>query len=467
MSSNSNIPDFDSMSPEEMIAWMESLAKRQGADSSGFTTAADLDIEEIDPDTVDQSVVEQGYIPEGWTQERWDEQLSKEEAEKRARLQAQEAPSPADEQPVQISPPTIDEDESLDFATVSPDELMVWMESFTKQQMDDDVDSQADIPEPLVDPDDDISDPIHWLEGLAIPDEDNDVPDLTYLNDELDGVEDSDSMKWLASLANDNFPLVEDDVDEDIEDFLESLAQPDELDGDEIDSVPDDEAVDILSELNVLWDDDDEQPDTTLGEGVNAVASQTEQTALEDDEDEVLYIDDELMPDDELEDEDEVLFTDYALVSDDDTDALSGDLDIPDWLADADDVDVAEVPDWLTDTGNDHLVDSVLPEPELHSIVAPAQSASPVTADEPDNTPLQAAQEKVRQGDLEGALKDYEDVIRASQALDDMVSDLQALSQRAPYNTTPAVYRLLGDALMRKGDLQDALDAYRYALGLL
>jgi hypothetical protein len=32
------------MTPEEIMAWMESLAKRQGADSSGFTTAADVEI---------------------------------------------------------------------------------------------------------------------------------------------------------------------------------------------------------------------------------------------------------------------------------------------------------------------------------------------------------------------------------------------------------------------------------------
>lgn len=459
MSSNSNVPDFDSMSPEEMIAWMESLAKRQGADSSGFTTAADLDIEEIDPDTVDQSVVEQGYIPEGWTQERWDEQLAKEEAEKRTRLHAQEDQSPLDEQPIQMSPPVLDEEESLDFATVSPDELMAWMESFTQQQIDNDVDAQDDTSEPLVEPADDVRDPIHWLEGLALPDDDNDVSDLTYLSDDLDEVADSDSMKWLASLANDSLPLVEDDVDEDIEDFLESLAHPDALGDHELDSLPD-------------QDNDDKHPDTTLDDAsaeLDAVVNQIELTTLEDDEpdadDEVLYIDSELVSDDELDDDDEVLFTDYELVSDDDAsyDAdddianVTDDTDIFNWLADVDDVEVAEVPDWLTDTGDNPAI----PEPE------PMDVPEPIIPDEPDATPLQAAQEKVRQGDLEGALKDYEDVIRASQALDDMVSDLRALSQRAPYNATPAVYRLLGDALMRKGDLQEALDAYRYALGLL
>ena len=44
-----NMPDFDNMSQEEIMAWMETLAKRQGA-SEGFTTAADMDIAEVDPE---------------------------------------------------------------------------------------------------------------------------------------------------------------------------------------------------------------------------------------------------------------------------------------------------------------------------------------------------------------------------------------------------------------------------------
>ena len=55
-------PDFDSMSPEEVMAWMESLAKRQGA-SEGFTTSADMEIAEIDPDSV--QLDEPGYVPYG------------------------------------------------------------------------------------------------------------------------------------------------------------------------------------------------------------------------------------------------------------------------------------------------------------------------------------------------------------------------------------------------------------------
>lgn len=60
MSQTENTPNFDDMSPDEIMAWMESLAKRQGA-NEGFTTAADVDIPDIDPDTV--VIDEPGYVP--------------------------------------------------------------------------------------------------------------------------------------------------------------------------------------------------------------------------------------------------------------------------------------------------------------------------------------------------------------------------------------------------------------------
>lgn len=52
-------PDFDSMTPEEQMAWLESLAKRQGVRDEELTTAADLDI----PVPEDAQVDEPGYVP--------------------------------------------------------------------------------------------------------------------------------------------------------------------------------------------------------------------------------------------------------------------------------------------------------------------------------------------------------------------------------------------------------------------
>ncbi len=56
-----NAPNFDAMTPEEIMAWMETLAKRQGASTDTLTTDANEDIAEVDPDSV--VIDEPGYIP--------------------------------------------------------------------------------------------------------------------------------------------------------------------------------------------------------------------------------------------------------------------------------------------------------------------------------------------------------------------------------------------------------------------
>ncbi len=58
-----NMPDFSSMTPEEQMRWLESLAKRQGATDEGFTTSADMEVDELNPDEVDMSHVGPGYTP--------------------------------------------------------------------------------------------------------------------------------------------------------------------------------------------------------------------------------------------------------------------------------------------------------------------------------------------------------------------------------------------------------------------
>lgn len=142
MSSDQNTPDFDSMSPEEMMAWMESLAKRQGA-SEGFTTAADMEVDEIDPDTVDMASLGE-YIPHGWSEDKWKAHLAKEEADKAAKqVQAPSTPPPAPK--VVATPPPAPEPEPIaqavassdgtpDFDSMSPEEMMEWMESLAKRQ---------------------------------------------------------------------------------------------------------------------------------------------------------------------------------------------------------------------------------------------------------------------------------------------------------------------------------------------
>lgn len=103
-----NMPDFDSMTPEEMMRWMESLAKKQGA-TEGLITAGDMEVPDIDPSTVD--IDEPGYIPFGMDPEVWAEKKAKEDAERAERIAAMKA-ADGDKtapQPVAQTPPPAEE----------------------------------------------------------------------------------------------------------------------------------------------------------------------------------------------------------------------------------------------------------------------------------------------------------------------------------------------------------------------
>ncbi len=151
MSPADNTPDFDSMSPEEMMAWMETLAKRQGVDNETLTTSADLSIAEIDPDSVE---VEDNYIPYGMTQEQWAVKKAEEDAERAAKLANQQtAEPPLPPEPVPPSAATASGEP--DFDSMSPEEMMAWMESLAKRQGVDseELTTAADMTIAEIDPD--------------------------------------------------------------------------------------------------------------------------------------------------------------------------------------------------------------------------------------------------------------------------------------------------------------------------
>lgn len=165
-------------------------------------------------------------------------------------------------------------------------------------------------------------------------------------------------------------------------------------------------------------------------------------------------------------------------------DVQVGEGDIPDWLAAAD-VEVApdEIPDWLRDTvETEEMVETApaIPETVVQMVTPstppPAPAPAPVIIPAPVVVPppvpageiaavLESARTKASGGDVDGSLVEYERVIRANAALDHVVSDLAKLAEQNKEN--PAVYRVLGDGLMRQGKLQAALDTYRKALNQL
>ncbi|PJF28804.1 MAG: hypothetical protein CUN52_11605, partial [Phototrophicales bacterium] len=135
-----NTPDFDSMSPEEIMAWMEALAVRQGATEGIITDEASRPkVQEIDPNTVD---IKDNYIPYGMTAEQWE----KKQAEERAKKEAKKAASTP--QPVASTPPpppapeptpqpvasTSSADDTPDFDNMTPEQIMAWMEALAVRQ---------------------------------------------------------------------------------------------------------------------------------------------------------------------------------------------------------------------------------------------------------------------------------------------------------------------------------------------
>ena len=106
------------------------------------------------------------------------------------------------------------------------------------------------------------------------------------------------------------------------------------------------------------------------------------------------------------------------------------------------------------------------PQPTPQPTVA-APTAAPVTPEIAANHAqrLRHARELVSQNRHMDSLTHYESLIDDNAALDDVITDMRTLVSTQPKE--PRVRRLLGDAHLRQGNLQEALDTYRGALDQL
>jgi hypothetical protein len=157
--------------------------------------------------------------------------------------------------------------------------------------------------------------------------------------------------------------------------------------------------------------------------------------------------------------------------------------DVPDWLQGVD-IEASDIPDWLkqtiTSTSEEEAVvmpAAAAPAPALVTVtpvVAPAPvpvrqyspAPVPVSAQAIDvPAVLEQARSLTNVNNLDGSLRNYETLIRANVILDDVVGDLTKMTEK--YKNNAAVFRVLGDGLMRQGKLQSALDIYRKALNQL
>jgi tetratricopeptide (TPR) repeat protein len=477
------------------MVWLESLAKRQGARADELTTAADLDI------PTPEGVEDTGPGYEDFTVES-SAQPEREAADPAAWLESMTTGSTFH---IDTSDVAADEeamsDEDIQAALSSgvdipPDQ----MEAFLGRQLDRQL-SGGDVPIPTAEDYDPDAPPVpaelpDWLlEQVQPPDaaETLDEPDHqpalldeivappdieAELPDWLQAEEDQEADSALESIFESAAAVAEPGIDAS-DPWVQAFTEEADTDPDAIPewyarNVNDPERI---AAVEKQLDDDElaaelETFDLPAETGVPAGEPEAAVPVWLQDEPEALV---------------EAELPDWLVGAADD-DIIE---DIPDWLADTN-VDVApdEIPAWLLDTvetpgtleEEDVIIppepeipaasveptpapEPVVPEPEPEPVMATAQrvTAPPLAADIAGT--LEEARELAGSGDLDGCLLAYEKVIRANQALNDVVSDLAQLAEH--HKNRPAVYRVLGDGLMRQGNLQAALDTYRKALNQL
>jgi hypothetical protein len=166
--------------------------------------------------------------------------------------------------------------------------------------------------------------------------------------------------------------------------------------------------------------------------------------------------------------------------------------DLPDWLSGSEIDASSDLPDWLRETVDEEVLPQVSPFPAPAPLAPPA----PIITSAPTPPPaplvrvapalpsvptrhiiaplepavamqkLQTARASIK-SDVVSALNDYEEVVRSNVALPEVVTDLKKVAEDNTHKKNPTVHRVLGDALMRQGNLQEALATYRKALNLL
>ncbi len=158
--------------------------------------------------------------------------------------------------------------------------------------------------------------------------------------------------------------------------------------------------------------------------------------------------------------------------------------DMPDWLKEVGaEVELHEIPDWLKETGDTEeqaaiaqpppapavttpvVIPAVSPAPAASMAISPAPVPVAATLGAGEAASVLTNARGLAQNDVDASLLEYEKLVRANVELGAVVGDLTQLVSR--HDKHPGVYRVLGDGLMRQGQLQAALDTYRKALNLL
>ncbi|HEY3310192.1 MAG TPA: tetratricopeptide repeat protein [Anaerolineales bacterium] len=105
----------------------------------------------------------------------------------------------------------------------------------------------------------------------------------------------------------------------------------------------------------------------------------------------------------------------------------------------------------------------LMPARPVRASLAPSQPAQP--GGDKDALALQNARGLLTQGSLDGAMSEYSRLIKRGKLLDEVIHDLKDAVYAHPVDVI--IWQTLGDAYFRTNRLQEALDAYGKAEGLL
>jgi hypothetical protein len=157
---------------------------------------------------------------------------------------------------------------------------------------------------------------------------------------------------------------------------------------------------------------------------------------------------------------------------------LDGDLPpgktVPEWLqsldtAPAEGDAAAEPPEWLPDVPGEPK--ATRPNewvPEKIAAEQPQKTGSQAAgkkSSQPPSALLEDAAAALAAGDVERAVKIYARVIQTGKGLDDVISGIREALRRHPVDVT--LWEKLGDAYMKHGLLQEAMDSYTKAEDLV
>ena len=410
-----NMPDFDSMSQEELIEWLETLAHRQGDYDAVPAHDFEATRDEMNPD----------LVPELLNDHEWSAWIEADDDLQR--------PAP----PVAV--PRIEAAQNLeDDDDETPTALPVIEEA-----------GSDDTTDPLTELDDIIAHDQHAAAPIRAAAEESASPEDLESEGELE-----DPLEWLESLASEvSDAAAELETVSEVSDLLDDL---DDID----DAYEDDERLDDIEDESIY--------SRQVGETMSFLESLTG-FGEEDDEystQSMAPLPDELIPAvDESEFANEPLDEEVAVSASNlmpaSRDNLMQAFMLQDHQADLEawyEARLREVASGSDTSIQAPAAPAAKPAIDLSTLPAPPPGLA---------AGFNSARGKIAASRLQESLADYETLLRANIGLDLVAGDMRWLLEQSLYRDNPSVHRVLGDALMRQGHLQQALDVYRHALKLL